>query len=126
MRKFRLVTGVFYQGDIEKIELPKMIFKDSGGQHRLIDEKSTICVHFYGRPNVSRDIATAVNEGLKECKIEFFENSQTYRIASVWVFENAKIKAVDFGVAMFEGDEDRLIQCEIGYDKLVIDNTQIR
>lgn len=127
---FIVETDAFDGRAVYSVELPKMLFKTSSSDSRLVKEKSSIMVTLVSVPE-------SIEDGLfKTLMLATKKNKITFNIKwiglpegdslSVWKFVNPRISAIDLGTCAYEEREEPMqVLVEIEYDSINFDGVEV-
>lgn len=113
-------NNVIDSDNVISIEMPQMLFEFING--KTIFQKTTLkLVILDGYKTSSKILDCIKNNNLIMFNIKTFEDEEKNKQINTWIFENPKIKMINFGnLISMPGPEKRIITCEIQYDNFNI------
>jgi hypothetical protein len=116
-------SGLIKTENVLSIELPKVSVETINGVITI--EKSPILFTLHDNKGVCSDIIKATKNGLKEIVITTYLDLEKTIISDIWKFSGPKIKGINFGqVITLLNSERRVVQCEVEFDKLTINDVE--
>lgn len=116
--------GLIDSNNIISIKLPKVIIKMVNGKPCI--EKNNLMLALHDNPKVCSNLLLAANNGLNSFKLTTYLDIEKTNICDTWELVNARIIGIDFGeIVTVPQTEQRIIQCEIEFDKLLINGVKI-
>lgn len=127
---FVVETDAFDPTFVYSVELPKMIFKTSSSDTRLVKEKSSIMISLVSAPETIGDgLFKTLMLATKKNKISFsikWLGIPDGNVVSTWKFNNPRIAAIDLGTCTYEErEEPTLILVELEYDNINFDGVEV-
>lgn len=110
--------------NVVSIEMPKVTI-DIVNKVPYI-QKTPILLTLHDNPKVCSNLILAATKELKELVITTYMDEEKTIVSDVWELENARVKTINFGqIVTLPQPDQRVVQCEIEFSKLVINGVKI-
>lgn len=109
---------------VVNIQLPKVTVAMVSNRPQV--QHSNLILTLNDNPSVCSKLIEAANKGQMSFKLTTFMDLEKTQICDVWELEGAKVVGIDFGqVTTLPQPEQRIVQCEIEFTKLLINGIKI-
>lgn len=135
--QFRVVSDAFQPEFVTALELPKMILKKTRDDEQTINDKSVLMVYLsITNDNIKKgcfqQLYKAARRGPIKLQLAWLEavdktkeTKQEPEELSLWKFEGARIKGIDFGNAMAKRADINMVTVEVTYENIIIDGISL-
>lgn len=110
--------------NIVSLKMPKVTVEMINGRPQVA--RSNLMIALNDNPKVCSNLIAAANKGVMSFVLTTYMDVEKTEVCDVWELEGARIVGIDFGeVVTIPQPEQRVVQCEIEFTKLIVNGVKI-